>query len=48
MSFNKASEDTGILLFFSPLLLFVAILPILIFSFLLHSFASSFQGEESE
>ena len=35
ISFNEASEDTGVSLFFSPLLLFVAILPISISPFLL-------------
>jgi len=48
ISFNEASEDTGVSLFFSPLLLFVAILPISISPFLLCSFASSVRGQVSE
>ena len=48
MSFNKAPEDTGVSLFFSPLLLFVAILPISISPSLLCSFALSVRGEVSE
>jgi len=48
MSFNEASKDTGVSLFSSPLLLFVAILPVSIAPFLLCSFASSVRGEVSE
>jgi len=48
MSFNEASEDTGVSLFFTPLLMFVAILPVSISPFLLCSFVSSVRGEVSE